>query len=145
MPQPLFGPNTAVLVQIDVSLIVLLLAAGSYTSITRMRRKVYATPEDYQARGVTPRDGADEAVERARRMHQNHLENVPAFVVLSMLFAATDPNPTTLSWLLWTFLIARVLYSLAYIRAWQPYRTIAFSVGALSMFAMIVLTLLRSS
>ena len=44
VPRPLFGPNTALLVQIEVSLIVLLMAAGSYTSITRMRRKVYATP-----------------------------------------------------------------------------------------------------
>jgi len=63
---------------------------NNYTSLLRLRRKVYATPEDYELNRVTPAVSADDEVERSRRLHQNHLENVPAFLVLSLLYAAVD-------------------------------------------------------
>ncbi len=134
-------PNFRTLVQVDVLLVVWLMTMSNYTSLLRLRRKVYATPEDYNFNHVIPVGRADDGVERSRRLHQNHLENVPAFLVLSLLYASTRPAHATFEWLLWGFFAARVVYTVFYARAMQPHRTIAFTIGALLMFAMAVLTL----
>jgi uncharacterized MAPEG superfamily protein len=144
MPEHLSDPNVRTLIQVDVLLILLLMTMGNYTSLTRLRRKVYATPEDYEINRVVPSASPDAAVERSRRMHQNHLENVAPFLVLSLLYTLTRPEHGTLAWLLWGFLAARVLYTVFYVRAMQPYRTITFAIGALLMLAVAMLTLRAS-
>jgi uncharacterized MAPEG superfamily protein len=141
MPEHLSDPNVRTLIQVDVLLVVWLMTMGNYTALTRLRRKVYATPEDYAFKRVAPSGSPDDAVERSRRLHQNHLENVAPFLVLSLLYTLTRPAHDTLAWLLWGFLGARVLYTVFYLRAMQPYRTIAFAIGALIMFATAMLTL----
>lgn len=141
MPELLSDANFRSLIQVDTLLVLWLMAMSNYTSAIRIRRKVYATPEDYAFNRKQPSSSPDEAVERSRRLHQNHLENVVPFLVLSVLYAFTRPSHATLAWLFWGFFAARVLYTVFYIRAMQPYRTIAFAVGALLMFAMAVLAL----
>jgi uncharacterized MAPEG superfamily protein len=144
MPEHLSDPNVRTLIQVDVLLILLLMTMGNYTSLTRIRRKVYATPEDYEINRVAPSASPDASVERSRRMHQNHLENVAPFLVLSLLYTLTRPPHGTLAWLLWGFLGARVLYTVFYVRAMQPFRTITFAIGALLMLAVAFLTLRAS-
>jgi glutathione S-transferase len=141
MPEITLDPNFRTLVQVDVVLVIWLMTMGNYTSLLRLRRKVYATPEDYKFNHVIPIAPADDDVERSRRMHLNHLENVLPFLVLSVLYAATRPSHATFEWLMWGFLAARILYTVFYARAMQPHRTIAFTIGAVLMFVMALLTL----
>src|SRR5262245_54321090 len=129
MPDLLSDPNLRTLIQVNVLLVLWLMSMSNYTSVIRLRRKVYATPEDYAFNRMQPTATPDDAVERSRRLHQNHLENVVPFLVLSVLYTFTRPAHETLAGLLWGFLGARVLYTVFYVRAMQPYRTIAYTVG----------------
>jgi len=140
MPELLADPTFRLLALVDLLLVLKMAALGNYTSILRLRRHVYATPEDYALRAKTP-GGRDEDIERARRAHRNDLENIPPFFVVSFLYVITRPSYGAAAIYLWGFLAARVLHSVFYIRGAQPHRTIAFTVGAVLMFVMLVSTL----
>lgn len=134
-------PNLRLLTLVDLLLVLLMMMVGNYTSMLRIRRKVFAAPEDYSWRAL-PNKPQDEGVERARRVHLNHLENVLPFFVVSLLYALTQPSQLLLSIFLWGFLVARVAYSVFYLRAMQPHRTLAFGLAMMSTLGMTFLTLL---
>jgi uncharacterized MAPEG superfamily protein len=130
-------------VVVALLLVLKIAAVGSYTTILRLRRKHYATPEDYAFWSAAPRPSVDEDIERVRRAHLNDLENVLPFLVAAFLFALTGPGPLATRIYLWGFLTARVLHSIFYIQGKQPHRTLAFTVGAVLMLFMVVQTLVR--
>ena len=140
-PDLLVDPVVRLYVVVYILLALKMVAVGSYTSVLRLRRRVYATPEDYQLQGMTPTAARDEDIERVRRAHQNDLENILPFFVLGFLFLMTRPSLTAASIYLVGYLIARTLHSLFYIRGLQPHRTIAFTLGGVLTLAMIVQTL----
>jgi prostaglandin-E synthase 1 len=131
----LLDDNVRTLVLVNVLLVFKLISSGNITSSLRLSRKVFANPEDYAARHVAPSTAADAQVERSRRAHQNDLENILPFMPLSMMYALTSPSHTLFASLSWAFLGARVLYTIAYFRGLQPWRSIAFGVGMLIMLA----------
>ena len=105
------------------------MAIGTYTSAIRIRKRVYISPEDYELQGHTPAAGPDPDVERARRIHQNDLENHLPFALVGLVYALTGPSSLAV-WLCFAgFPIARILHSIAYARALMPHRTIAFGYG----------------
>ena len=142
--------NVRTLLQVDTLLIIGVMSMSSYTSVLRLRRKVYATPEDYALnRMPLPRTGTlaaniDEPIARSRRIHRNHLENVLPFLVLSALYALTQPEPALFAGLLWGFLALRVAYTVFYSRSLQPHRTIAYTLGAVIQFTIALLTLIAT-
>jgi uncharacterized MAPEG superfamily protein len=140
MPELLADPTFRLLALVDLLLVLKMAALGNYTSILRLRRHVYATPEDYAMRAKTP-GGRDEDIERVRRAHRNDLENIPPFFVVSFLYVLTRPSYGAAAIYFWGFLAARVLHSVFYIRGAQPHRTIAFAVGGILTFVMLVRTL----
>lgn len=110
-------------------LVLKMMASGSYTSSIRIRKKVYASPEDYAMQGEEPKAGADEEVERSRRIHQNDLENNVPFFAAGFVYALTGPSSLG-AWVCFAgFPIARVLYTFCYMRSLMPHRTITFMVG----------------
>jgi len=123
-------------------LVLKMVAVGSYTSIMRTRRGVYATPEDYELQGATPK-GGDEDIERARRAHRNDLENILPFFGVGLLYALGNPSMFAARIYFIGYMLARILHSVFYIRSMQPHRTIAFGVALLLMLAMLVTTLVR--
>jgi uncharacterized MAPEG superfamily protein len=146
-------PNLRTLLQVDTLLVLGLMLMAGHTSVLRLTRKVYATPEDYALNGIElPRadahspgsSGLSDPIARSRRVHQNHLENVLPFLVLSVLYAFTDPSHALFAGLLWTFLAVRVVYTLCYLRSWQPHRTIAYVVGAVIQATVAILTLVAT-
>ena len=141
-PDLLVDPVVRLYVVVYILLALKMVAVGSYTSILRLRRRVYATPEDYRLQGMTPTAARDEDIERVRRAHQNDLENILPFFVLGFLFLMTRPSVTAASIYLIGYLIARTLHSIFYIRGLQPHRTIAFTLGGVLTLAMIVQTLI---
>jgi uncharacterized MAPEG superfamily protein len=140
-PDLLVDPVVRLYVVVYILLALKMVAVGSYTSVLRLRRRVYSTPEDYQLQGMTPTQARDEDIERVRRAHQNDLENILPFFVLGFLFLMTRPSLTAASIYLVGYLIARTLHSIFYIRSLQPHRTIAFTLGGVLTLAMIVQTL----
>ncbi len=141
--------NVRTLLEVDTLLVVGLMLMTGYTTLARYGAKVYATPEDYALNGrALPAEPVVSAlaapVARARRIHRNHLENVLPFLVLSALYAVTEPEHALFAALLWSFLALRVFYTLFYARSMQPHRTIAFSLGVLIQSIIAVLTLIAA-
>ena len=58
------NPALRLLGVVYLVLVIKMVVVGSYTSMIRIRRGVYATPEDYELQGLPPKP-ADEDVERA--------------------------------------------------------------------------------
>ncbi|HUI26413.1 MAG TPA: MAPEG family protein [Candidatus Kryptonia bacterium] len=122
-------------------LVLKMVAVGSYTSVFRIRRGHYATPEDFALQGLTPPAAPDEDIERARRAHRNDLENILPFFGAAVFYALTQPSLAMARIYFWGFGIARILHTVFYLRRMQPHRTIAFTVGLLLMLAMVLRTL----
>lgn len=105
------------------------MAVAVYTSSIRIRRGVFISPEDYALQGLQPGAATDAEVERARRIHQNDLENGLPFALVGLVYALTGPSAVG-SWICFAgFPIARVLHTIFYARGLMPHRTIAYAVG----------------
>jgi glutathione S-transferase len=103
------------------------------TSLKRIARNAFATPEDYKMVGKGRDDKpmiTDPDVERIRRNHLNDLENTPAFLFLGLLFVLTGPNAFTALWHFRVFTISRFVHMIAYqVPLPQPCRALSFMVG----------------
>ncbi|XP_065336158.1 microsomal glutathione S-transferase 1 [Cloeon dipterum] len=100
------------------------------TARQRFAKKVFANPED--AKGSSAKVKLDDPdVERVRRAHLNDLENIPAFLFISFLYVATNPNLALATTLFRAFTGARVLHTFVYAvkPLPQPARGLAFFVG----------------
>src|SRR5262249_52391052 len=136
---PHFSDPIIRLYAVVYSLLVLKIASvGTYTSVLRLTRRVYATPEDYALQGLAARTTRDEDVERVRRAHQNDLENILPFFVVAFLYLLTGPSYRAAAVYLIGYLAARTLHSVFYIAGLQPHRTIAFTLGGVLTLGMIV-------
>ena len=138
MPHTLADPIVRLYAVVYALLVLKIAVVGSYTSVLRLSRKVYATPEDYALQGMAPRATRDEDIERVRRAHQNDVENILPFFVVGYLYLLTGPSYTAAAVYLIGYLAARTLHSVFYIAGMQPHRTIAFALGGVLTLAMIV-------
>jgi len=139
----LAAPAVRLFALVSALLVLKMMLLGLYTTSLRLRRKVFATPEDYAFQRAAPPAGPDEDVERARRAHQNDLENILPFLAIGFFYALTGPSMFAARIYFWGFLTARVLHTFVYVRSMQPHRTIAFTIGYTLMFAMLVTLLVR--
>jgi len=140
---PLADPVWHLLAVVSVLLVFKMMLVGTWTSVIRLRRNVYATEEDYALRGLPAAAGRDADVERTRRAHRNDLENVLPFLAVAPFYAMTGPSLGAARVFFWGFFVARALHSVFYIRGRQPHRTIAFAVAQLTFVAMLIVTLTR--
>jgi uncharacterized MAPEG superfamily protein len=115
---------------------------GSATGIVRVRRGAYITPEDYAFMGKTPAP-PDEAVERLRRVHLNDLESILPFLIIAFLYALSGPSFGVAATLFVLFTVARLLHTATYLAGLQPWRSIFFEVGQLSLVATAILLLVN--
>jgi uncharacterized MAPEG superfamily protein len=122
-------------------LVIKMMAVGTYTSSIRIRRRVFATPEDYTFQGMSASEALDAEVERARRAHRNDLENILPFLGVGLIYALTNPSTLGAQISFIGFTLARVLHSIFYVYQLQPHRTLAFMVGALLMLWMVIASL----
>ena len=79
----------------------------------------WAAPEDLRAGPLNPAPDPSqmtepEAVARARRMHRNDLENIPAFWAAGLVLVAADPPLWAAQVLMWGFVAARAGHAWAY-------------------------------
>ncbi|XP_064175126.1 microsomal glutathione S-transferase 1-like isoform X2 [Anguilla rostrata] len=116
------------------------------TAYFRFTRKVkfpsaFANPEDTglgksaEEKKKMLRTDAD--VERARRCHQNDLENVLPFVLIGLLYSLTGPDLHSALLYFRVFVGSRFLHTVAYLAPLpQPSRALSWMVGMGVTFAM---------
>ena len=75
---------------------------------------------------------------RAGHAWRNDLENIPIFLILGMIYvyAALPAMPFLIYCVVFT--VARIFHTIFFLRAAQPWRTIAFFVGQLATLALMV-------
>jgi uncharacterized MAPEG superfamily protein len=110
-------------------LVLKMMALAAYTSSVRIRRRAYASPEDYRFQGQEPSGRSDPEVERARRAHRNDLENILPFLAIGPIYVLSGPSPLG-AWICFAgFTTARILHTLFYLRESMPHRTVAYTAG----------------
>jgi uncharacterized MAPEG superfamily protein len=120
-----------------------MLFKATLIGVLRNMRGVHISPEDYRLLGRPVRP-PDELIERTRRAHQNDVENILPFFGIGLLFALSGVSPTVAWWLIVVFTASRLLHTVFYLAARQPWRSLIFTVGALDLGAMAVLLLWRA-
>jgi uncharacterized MAPEG superfamily protein len=142
MHELLQDPTTRLYALCAAILVLKMAFTGSATGILRLRRGAYITPEDYAFMGkaATPPDAV---VERLRRVHQNDLENILPFLIIALLYALSGPAFGLAAVLFVTFTVARLLHTAAYVAELQPWRSIFYEVGQISLVVTTILLLVN--
>lgn len=131
---------------IAASLMVLKIMLQGWVTVAQMLSSNggFVNPEDAKAGPANPkpRPGQlelNEKVDRSRRIHRNDLENIPAFLAIGLLFVLIAPPLAAAQWLLYGFVGARLLHTVAYSTAQShEVRATFYSVGSLIVIAMAV-------
>lgn len=116
MDNPIF-----VTYMIAAALMILKIMGQGWMTVYRMLASDsgLASPEDLRTGLINrvPRPEQlelNDYVDRSRRMHRNDLENIPAFLASGLLFVIAEPSAMLATILMYTFVGARLLHTLAY-------------------------------
>lgn len=117
-----------------------MIAVGHFTGLTRIRRRVYLNPEDAKAFSKMEEFGSAEHpdVERGLRAHRNDLESTLPFFGIGLVYVLMGPPALLAQVLLITFTVFRCVFSLFYLRALQPWRSLSFTVAELCLGVMLL-------
>ncbi|WP_340587875.1 MAPEG family protein [Erythrobacter alti] len=134
---------------VSAALMILLGIATAWLTVIQMMRFKggFRAPEDLKKTPLNPNPVPDqtapnEPVERYRRIMQNHLENLPFFLVIGLLFVVTDPSLALAQWLLFGYVVSRVLHFLAYASAQvHEVRATFWTIGSLILITMCIIVL----
>ena len=106
---------------VAATIMILKAASMAWLTVVRMMQVKggYRAPEDLKKTPLNPSPDPkqlepNEAVERTRRIHMNDLENIPFFLAAGFLFILTDPSLMLARWLLYGYVVTRLLHFLAY-------------------------------
>ncbi len=135
---------------ITAAIMILKIMGQGWMTVYRMlnSKSGLASPEDLQ-KGLINRNPHPEQldrndyVDRSRRMHRNDLENIPAFLVCGLLFVAIDPTVQLANILMYGFVAARLLHTLAYAtKQSHEIRATFYTIGSLAVVIMAVKVLM---
>ncbi|MBX7539734.1 MAPEG family protein [Qipengyuania sphaerica] len=133
------------------AMVLLAVATAWITVIQMMRHKAgYRAPEDAKKTPLNPvpaegQVGAFEPVERYRRIMANHLENIPFFLVVGLLFVLTGPGLVLAQWLFYGYAISRIFHFLAYATGQiHDIRATFWTIGSVIIVAMAVIVLMTA-
>ncbi len=122
-----------------LAIVFLLYALGFLTAKRRAERQIVLNPEDAAINGgARVADDEHPDVLRLKRAHQNLIESAIPFLLIGLLYTATDPSVTLARVLFAAFVAARFLHAFFYLNAKQPTRTISFAIGTLINAVMFV-------
>ena len=134
---------------VAASLMVLKVMGQGWMTVCRMLKVNggWASPEDLRP-GMINKDpnasqlDANDYVERSRRMHRNDLENIPAFWISGLLFVFAEPSLILAQILLYGFVVARLLHSIAYAtQRSHEVRATFYTLGSVIVVLMALFTL----
>ncbi len=109
---------------IAATVMILKTVSVSWLTVLRMMQEKggFRSPEDLRRPPLNPEPNPrqlepNERVERLRRIQMNDLENIPFFLVAGLLFVMTDPSLPLARWLLYGYVVSRLLHFAAYFTA----------------------------
>jgi glutathione S-transferase len=134
---------------IAASIMVLKAVMMSWLTVVRMMQVKggFRSPEDIKMTILNPTPSAEqlapnEYVDRIRRIQLNDLENLPFFLVAGFLFILTEPSPKLAQWLLYGYVVSRLLHFAAYFTArTHDTRATLWTVGSVILIFMTSWTL----
>lgn len=118
-----------------------MLFSAVYTGSRRQKNQAYINPEDARVFGsesATADTSEALAVAHALRIQRNDLENIPMFFAIGLIYVLSGATAAGSAIYCWTFTVARVLHTVAYMNHLQPWRAICFAIGALAVLGMVV-------
>lgn len=146
------GNPVFVVYMIAAAIMVLKVMGQGWMTVYRMLKVQggWASPEDLQS-GLINRHpdqqqmALNDYVDRSRRMHRNDLENIPAFLVIGLLFVIAGPTSALASILMYGFVAARLAHTLAYAtKQSHEVRATLYTVGSLIVIFMAVYVLVAA-
>jgi glutathione S-transferase len=137
---------------IAASILILKAVAMSWLTVVRMMQEKggYRSPEDLRKTPLNPAPDPkqiepNERVERIRRIQLNDLENLPFFLLAGLLFVLTDPSLSLTRWLMYGYVVSRLLHFAAYFTAQtHDMRATLWTVGSLILIFMTCWTLVAA-
>jgi glutathione S-transferase len=137
---------------IAAAIMILKLMGQGWMTVYRMLKidAGWATPEDMRGGLINrnPRSGQldpNDYVNRSRRMHRNDLENIPAFLACGLLFVAVAPPYPLANILMYGFVGARLLHTLAYAtQQSHEARATLYTIGSVVVIVMAVYVLVAA-
>jgi len=134
---------------IAATIMILKAAAMPWLTVVRMMQEKggFRSPEDLKRTPLNPTPDPkqlepNERVERARRINLNDLENLPFFLAAGFLFVLTDPSLQLTRWLMYGYVVSRLLHFVAYFTArTHDTRATLWTVGSLILIYMACHTL----
>ncbi|KAJ8924268.1 hypothetical protein NQ315_007060 [Exocentrus adspersus] len=100
-----------------------------FTGMKRFQTKTFANPEDTILHKVKVTH--TDAVERVRRAHLNDVENIPIFLITSLVYILTNPSYFLATTLIRAYTLARITHTAVYavVVVPQPARALAWLAG----------------
>jgi glutathione S-transferase len=147
MDNPIFVTYT-----IAAAIMILKLMGQGWMTVYRMLKvdAGWATPEDARG-GLINRNPRPEQLElndyvdRSRRMQRNDLENIPAFLACGVLFVAVAPSYLLTNILMYGFVGARLLHTLAYAtKQSHEIRATLYTIGSVVVVVMAIYVLVAA-
>jgi prostaglandin-E synthase 1 len=133
---PVFTAYALTVVVNSLNLLVLWNLSGG----TRGGTKTTPNPEDALtvSKGAAVVESDPASVARVLRAQRNSFDNTIPFLILGAVFSALGPNPLEAQIIFGAFTGMRLFYSVAYLKALQPWRTISYAVGVFATLALMV-------
>lgn len=135
---------------IAATLMILKAMSMSWLTVVRMMQVKggFRTPEDLKKTPLNPAPDPkqlerNEYVDRVRRIQMNDLENLPFFLIAGFLYVLTQPSLLLAQWLLYGYVVLRLLHFAAYFTGQiHEVRATFWTAGSLILIFMTVRTLL---
>ena len=129
---PAFLPYVLTCVVLSLNLLGLWVASGAI----RARRGVAINPEDGARYGAPVSEFDPPAVARLLRAHRNAEATIYPFLLLGLVYVLAGGAASVAVPAFAVFIVARIAHSIAYLKAMQPWRTIAFAASLLAIIAL---------
>jgi glutathione S-transferase len=137
---------------IAATIMILKAVSMSWLTVVRMMQEKggYRSPEDLRKTPLNPAPDPkqlepNERVERIRRIMLNDLENLPFFLIAGLLFVLSEPSLSLARWLLYGYVVSRLLHFAAYFTAQtHDMRATFWTVGSMILIFMTCWTLVAA-
>jgi uncharacterized membrane protein YecN with MAPEG domain len=123
---------TAVVLEFKMAAIALIQGRG------RISTGLYVLPEDAQLFKGNASPTEAPIVDRASKAWRNDLENIPIFLILAGIYVMAGLSAKAFTFYCVVFMLMRIAHTYTFIKAMQPWRTVAFTIGVFAMFAMAI-------
>ena len=134
---PAFSAYVLTCLVLSLNLLMLWVSSGAI----RARGGVAINPEDGARYGVPVSELDPPAVTRLLRAHRNGEATIYPFLLLGLVYVLAGGRAEIAIPIFTIFIFARIAHSIVYLRAMQPWRTIAFAASLLAIFALMAAVL----